>query len=143
MFDFLEQVFEFIVVTFLILFSICLLSYGIFTGYQHYAVRNVPLSYKDTVISKMIEEYHPEETTVTYININNINVPFPDTTPAYTDYKIAFNTFKDSMKMDKETWSQFHQGEKVRVGYKIAPGGDTFFYTLKDKNDNIPHQDKG
>lgn len=140
MFDFLGKVLEFIIGAFLILFSIGLVLYWSVVGYQHYAVRNVPLSYKETVISKMIEEYHPEETTVVYVYMNHMNVPILDTAPAYTDYKIAFSDFKYNMKLNKDEWSKFHQGEKVHVGYKTAPGDETFFYTLKESNANNPNK---
>lgn len=118
----------------MVLLFIGVLGFFGYIGYQLYSVKDLPISYKDSVISQMIEVYHPEQTTTTYMNVNNISIPMQNTTPAYMSYEVALNGFTKHFDLNKNDWNYFYKGESVRVGYKVSSGGQTFFYTLDEKN---------
>lgn len=129
----MEKLLDFIMFILMVLLLIAILGiFGLlgYEGYQWYSVRNLPISYKTSVISQMIEVYHPEETTTTYMNVNNVSIPMQNTTPAYMSYEVALDGFNNHFELDQNNWVQFRKGESVRVGYKISSGGQTFFYTL-------------
>ena len=120
----------FILITLVFLTMFGLQEFFGYEGYRWYSVKTLPVSYKEGVISQMVEVQHPQRITTTYMKMNNVSIPIQSTTPAYMTYEVVLNGFKSHMEMEQKSWLQLHKGESVRVGYKTSSGGQTFFYTL-------------